>query len=100
MTERGEGNQSKSRIEAVAVRFSTEDTPRGWEKLDEQGLPLAVVGSGEGLVYLFSSVHWDTVQNKLEEAGIVCQFKQAAGFTKEEINNPETWNSTVPNQGE
>ncbi len=84
-------------INAVAVRFSAENTPRGWKALDTAGVPMHVRQVEDDLVYILSSFHWSKVQDALQQAEIPYRYKTApAGFSKPVLEEPNTWEAGRP----
>lgn len=82
--------------EAIAVRLSRDEAPRGRKPISEK-VGLFQVTQLEGdLVYIFSSAHWHRVRRALKQAGISYQYKQAPSFSPQSLSDPATWLKAGP----
>ncbi len=86
-----EQTESAINIEAIALRFTEQDTPRGWKTLDALGVSLHVLKANKGLVYVLSSSHWDLIRQMLKEAKIPYWYKRALSFSKSTLEEPDNW---------
>jgi len=82
---------SVTNIESIALKFTEQDTPRGWKTLDTLGVSLQVLRAGKGLVYVFSSSHWDPVRHVLEKSSIPYWYKRSPGFSKSTLEEHHSW---------
>lgn len=85
--------RSRGKVESIAVRFSEENEPGGWQTLiNDIGLSLYVTEiDGKG-VYIFSSTHWGEVESALKDQNIPYEYKRASRFSKKTLTEPDTWN--------
>lgn len=83
--------RSRGRAEAIAVRFSEENTPNGWETIDDLGIPLYVTEVDDRLIYVLSSTRWSEVENGLRDSNIPYEYQRAGRLSRKDLNNPESW---------
>ena len=77
--------------EAVALCFAPQHVGAGWKILDRLGASLQVVHAGQGLVYVFSSLHWHLVRGALKDGGIPYRYKLARAFAQAAVQEPSGW---------
>lgn len=92
----------RRRAEAIAVRFSKEDTPRGWGAIDNLEIPLYVTAIDKRLVYVLSSTLWSEVESALKDQNIPYEYQRASSLSRKNLAEPDKWNKiehTKPQEG-
>lgn len=95
MVERNPNQRERFRgkVEAIAVRFSEENEPGGWQALiNDLGLSLHVTETDGKGVYIFSSTHWSEVESALKEANMPYEYQRGSTLSRKNLNIPEIWN--------
>ena len=64
----------------IGVRFSEEDSPKGWEILDKEIniIHIILVNKPPGIAYLFTTANWEGIRKRFIEENINFAFQKGS----------------------